>query len=65
MPLAVFLKSRQQSGSVLTIHYVNDENDVRLAQISFNGVPLVFVQHCAEVVCRNTQIERVRAIDPT
>ena len=42
---------------------MNDENEVCIAQIGFNRVPLVLVQRCAEVVRRNSQIERVRAID--
>jgi hypothetical protein len=56
MPRLISFKSGQQSRSILAVHDVYDEHDIRFAQVSFNFAPLVIIQGRAEVVSRDAQL---------
>src|ERR1051325_5497224 len=48
---------------VLTIHHVNDEDDVGVVEVCFDFLPLAVTQRRSEVICCHTEVEFVRPIN--
>jgi hypothetical protein len=63
MSRPVSLKRVEQSHSVLAVHHMNYEDDIRPAQIPFNLAPLPFRQARAEIVRSYSQVERILTIN--
>src|SRR5712692_1063768 len=63
MLCAMFIEERNQSRCILTIHHVNNKNEVRSSKLMINVAPFSLIKHCAKVVSREAQIQTVLAID--
>src|ERR1043165_199698 len=63
MPLFVSLQRSEQALGVFAIHHMNDEDQIRRAQISFDLLPLICRQSRAEVVRRKAKLKPMLTIN--
>jgi hypothetical protein len=56
-------ESGNQPRRILTVHNMNDKDDVGAAEVPINFLPFAIAQRRAKVIGSDTQVEFVDAID--